>query len=798
MRKIPIYSHPAAGWPALVASTRKLMDYKAFLRGSISILHSNQPNGGFDCPGCAWPDHKSHKSLDVCETGIKVIASETMRRRADAAFFAKHSVKELQGWSGYELEHSGRLSEPLYYDAGQDRYVAISWQAAYERIAETLKSLASPDEALFYTSGRVTNEPAFMYQLFVRCFGTNNLPDCSNMCHEPTSVMLGKQLGVGKATVVLEDFEQAKLIMLFGQNPATNHPRMLEMLAHAHKQGCKIISINPMREQGLSKFRNPQKPTHMAAGQSDEMVDEVIQIQIGGDTALLTGLAKWLTKNGKIDNDFIEQHTSGYEALDTWLRQQSWTEVERGCGISKAEIIKLAKLVADSPATICTWGMGITQHVQGEDNVAMITNLLLLMGMIGVDGAGASPVRGHSNVQGDRTMGIHERPKQSLLDSLERVFKRSMPQEDGLDVIAGAKALMQGKLKAFISMGGNYAVAAPDKSAIQTALTTTELNVFIGTKLNETMLYPGKNNLILPCIGRTERLVTAKGEQFATIEDSMCQIVATRGRIEPISDDLKSEAQIVADMATHVLDPDSSIPWQTMSSDFDIIRNYIAQAIEGFENFNDRIRENKRGFHLYHPARHRVWNTDSGKAQFEVPQYPITYVAAQMAETTSSYHSHAKNNNAKSDHSKNNEPAIHPSDSDHNQTQSAEQKVWQLTSVRSHDQFNTMIFGHQDRYRQTNRRDVLFMHPDEIKRLGWQKGDSVMVSRQDSQDEQRTLGPLILTEMDIAANAVATYYPECNDLIDLDSHAPDSRTPAYKSVTVVLQRVTENTLAASA
>lgn len=312
------------------------------------------------------------------------------------------------------------------------------------------------------------------------------------------------------------------------------------------------------------------------------------------------------------------------------------------------------------------------------------------------------------------------------------------------------------------------------------------------------MLYPGKNNLILPCISRTERLVTAKGEQFATIEDSMCQIVPTRGRIEPISDDLKSEAQIVADMATHVLGADSSIPWQTMSSDFDIIRNYIAQAIEGFENFNDRIRENERGFHLYHPARHRVWNTDSGKAQFEVPQYPITYVAAQMAETTSSYHSHAKNNNAKSDHSKNNEPAIHPSNSDHNPTQSAEQKVWQLTSVRSHDQFNTMIFGHQDRYRQTNRRDVLFMHPDEIKRLGWQKGDSVMVSRQDSQDEQRTLGPLILTEMDIAANAVATYYPECNDLIDLDTHAPDSRTPSYKSVTVVLQRVTENTLAASA
>lgn len=769
MRKIPVYMHPAAGWPALIASTRKLMDYKAFLRGSISVLHSNQPKDGFDCPGCAWPDHKSHKAIDVCENGIKVIASETMNRRADAAFFANNTVTALQGWSGYELEHSGRLSEPLYYDAAQDRYLPIPWQAAYEVIAEQLKQLDSPDEALFYTSGRVTNEPAFMFQLFVRCFGTNNLPDCSNMCHEPTSVMLGKQLGIGKATVILEDFEQAKLILLFGQNPATNHPRMLEMLAHAHKQGCRIISINPMREQGLGKFRNPQKPSHMAAGQSDEMVDEVIQIQIGGDAALLTGMAKWLTKNGKMNNDFIEQHTSGYDALDAWLRQQSWPDVELGCGISKAEIIVLAKLVAESPATICTWGMGITQHVQGEDNVAMITNLLLLMGMIGIDGAGASPVRGHSNVQGDRTMGIHERPKQSLLDSLERVFKQPMPQEDGLDVIAGAKALMTGDIKAFISMGGNYAVAAPDKSAIQAALTTTELNVFVATKLNETMLYPGKNNIILPCIGRTERLITAKGEQFATIEDSMCQVVATRGHLKPISDTLKSEAQIVADMATHVLGSESSIPWQAMSTDFDIIRNYIAQAIEGFENFNQRIRAAERGFHLYHAARHRVWNTESGKAQFEVPQYPITYVAAQMAQTTSNYQKNPVDNQSI------------------DIRQPAEQKVWQLTSVRSHDQFNTMIFGFKDRYRQTDRRDVLFMHPDEISRLGWQKGDQIIVSRQDSQNTKRTLGPLILTEMDIAANAVATYYPECNDLLDLDSHAPDSRTPSYKSVTVVLQ-----------
>ncbi|MCG3878775.1 FdhF/YdeP family oxidoreductase [Psychrobacter sp. Ps6] len=766
MRKIPIYSHPAAGWPALISSTQKLMDYQTFLRGGLSVFKSNQPQGGFDCPGCAWPDHKSHKSIDVCENGIKVIASETMTHKADADFFARHTVTELQEWSGYELEHSGRLSEPMYYDAAQDRYVPIPWEAAYSLIAEQLRQLGSPDEALFYTSGRVTNEPAFLYQLFVRCFGTNNLPDCSNMCHEPTSVMLSKQLGIGKATVMLEDFEQAKLILMFGQNPATNHPRMLEMLAHAHEQGCRIISINPMREQGLSKFRNPQKPTHMAAGQSDDMVDDVIQIQIGGDAALLTGIAKWLIENDKINHYFITTHTSGFKPLKQWLTAQTWEDITLGCGIPQTDIINLAKLVADSPATICTWGMGITQHVQGDDNVAMITNLLLLMGMIGIDGAGASPVRGHSNVQGDRTMGIHERPSKSLLDSLERVFERPMPQEHGYDVVTGAKALIAGQLKVFMGMGGNYAVAAPDTSAIEQALTTTQLNIFVGTKLNETMLYPGANNLILPCLGRTERIVTTKGEQFATIEDSMCQIVPTQGKLKPVSDTLKSEAQIVADIAVHVLGADSSIPWLAMSEDFDLIRDYIAQAINGFEDFNQRIRHSERGFHLYHAARHRVWNTESGKAQFEVPQYPITYVAAQMADAQGI--------------------------DDENTTQNVTQKVWQLTSVRSHDQFNTMIFGFRDRYRQTNRRDVLFMHPDEISRLGWQKGDHIMVARQrakDSSGQPRILGPLILTEMDIASNAVAAYYPECNDLFDLDTHAPDSHIPAYKSTTVTLERV---------
>ena len=772
MRKIPVYNHPAAGWSALIDSSRVLMDYKAFLRGSRSVLGSNQPEWGFDCPGCAWPDHKTHKAIDVCETGIKVLASETMDVCADAEFFSKHSVTELQNWSGYELEHAGRLAQPMQYDASQDKYVPIAWETAFKRIAEKLQDLDSPDEALFYTSGRVTNEPAFMYQLFVRLFGTNNLPDCSNMCHEPTSVMLAKQLGVGKASVVLEDFEQAKLILMFGQNPAPNHPRMLEMLAHAHQQGCRIISINPMREQGLRKFRNPQKVSHMVAGSSDDMVDEIIQIQIGGDAALLTGLAKWLIENDKLNQDFIAEHTSGFEQFSRWVSEQSWTDIEKGCGIKQADIINLARLVADSPATICTWGMGITQHVQGEDNVAMITNLLLLMGMIGIEGAGASPVRGHSNVQGDRTMGIHERPAQSLLDSLQSFFKRPMPQQPGYDVVKGAKAMQQGKIKAFMAMGGNYSVAAPDSQAIQQALTNNELNVFVATKLNETMLHPGENNIILPCLSRTERLVTSKGNQFATIEDSICQIVKTQGRLNPISDSLKSEAQIVAGIATELFGEDSRLDWQAMSEDYDLVRDYIAQTIEGFENFNVRIRDNKRGFHLYHPARHRQWHTESGKAQFEVPQYPITYVAQEMQ--------------SKSDAMK----SVNKQQAEH-KASGSNQAIWQFTSVRSHDQFNTTIFGHEDRYRQTKRRDVLFMHPDEMSRMGWQENDKIVVMRKDSQGKTRKLGPLVLTKMDIASNAVAGYYPECNNLMDLDSHAPTSHIPSYKSVTVELQRIEE-------
>ncbi|WP_296403329.1 FdhF/YdeP family oxidoreductase [Psychrobacter sp.] len=763
MRKIPVYNHPAAGWSALIQSSRVLMDYKAFLRGSRSVFSSNQPNGGFDCPGCAWPDHNSYKAIDVCETGIKVLASETTLRQADAKFFAQHSVTELQSYDGHKLELAGRLTEPLYYDALQDRYIPISWEKAFSKIAKQLHKLSSPHEAMFYTSGRVTNEPAFLYQLFVRLFGTNNLPDCSNMCHEPTSVMLGKQLGVGKATVVLEDFEKANLILMFGQNPATNHPRMLEMLAYCHDQGCRIISINPMREQGLSRFRNPQKVTHMVAGGSAPMVDEVVQIQIGGDVALLTGLAKWLIENDKLDTDFINEHTSGFEALRAWIQAQIWEDIERGCGIKQSQIIELATLVAESSATICTWGMGITQHTQGDDNVAMITNLLLLMGMIGVEGAGASPVRGHSNVQGDRTMGIHERPAKTLLDSLQSVFQHPMPQEHGYDVVSGAKAMMQGKIKAFVSMGGNYSVAAPDSKAIQQAFTHNELNVFVATKLNETMLYPGQNNLILPCLSRTEQYITSKGEQFATIEDSMCQIVRTQGSLKPISDDLKSEAQIVAGIAKAYFGNQSKIDWDKMAEDYDLTRDYIAQAISGFENFNYRIRQNKRGFHLYHAARHRQWKTDSGKAQFEVPKHPITYVVDEMN----------KANNA--DLTK-----LQPEQ---------KQKIWQLTSVRSHDQFNTTIFGYEDRYRQTDRRDILFMHPDEMKRMNLKVGDKVMISRKDAEGNIRNLGPLILSEMDIAANAVATYYPECNDLMDLDSHSTESLTPSYKSVTVLLEKV---------
>ena len=753
MRLIPVYNHPAAGWPALGTSFRNLVHQQTLIRGPMALMRSNQPSYGFDCPGCAWPDHDGYKAVDICENGIKVVASETTSRRADAAFFARHPVAELRGWTGAELETAGRLVNPLHYDAAQDRWVEVSWEAALDDIAATIKAL-TPEQCAFYTSGRTSNEAAFIYQFMVRLLGTNNMPDCSNLCHEPTSVMLAKQIGIGKSTVKPEDFESAQLIILFGQNPASNHPRMLETLATASKRGCHIVAVNPLREQGLRAFANPQKPQDMLLGHATPMVSEFFQVRVGGDCAFIAGLCKWLLAHGQPDGDFIKQHTSGFEAFQIWLDGVSWDAIERKSGISQEEIIALAQWYDQSPATICTWGMGITQHVAGEDNVAMITNLLLLKGNIGKPGAGASPIRGHSNVQGDRTMGIHHKPTAEFVAGLEPLVNQTLPHEEGIDVVQAAEAIINGKLEALIGLGGNFAAAIPEPAQVQAAMSGLKLTVQIGIKLNETMLYPGQKGYILPCLGRTERDQQRSGAQRVSVEDSMCQVTPSQGHLNPASEQLRSEVDILCELAHRLFGPVGSMDWLALRDDYELIRERIAQSIKGFDNFNARLTESRRGFYLGNAARDRQFNTDTGKAQFVVPLQPWQAPAT-----------------------------VNPQAGNQLVVQQPDMAIWEFTSIRSHDQFNTTIHGTHDRYRDVNRRDVLFVHPDSMAAHGLTAGQAVMVQRVDARASH---GPLVLQPFDIAGQCVAAYYPECNGLFSLREHAPESGTPSFKSLQVRL------------
>lgn len=742
MRRIPVYNHPAAGWPALGSSLRKLVFQRDVMRGSLALSRSNQPQYGFDCPGCAWPDHKTYKPIDICENGIKAVASETTQRRADAAFFAQHPVRELRLWQPQALEEAGRLVSPMRYDAKQDRWVNVEWNDALDDIANQLKRI-QPNRASFYTSGRTSNEAAFIYQMMVRLYGTNNLPDCSNMCHEPTSVVLEKQIGIGKSTVRVEDFEHAKLILMFGQNPASNHPRMLETLAYAHKQGCRIVAINPVREAGLKRFANPQKPQDMLLGHASEVVSNYIQVKIGGDCALLTGLCKWLVQEQAIDQSFIAHYTSHFDQFCNWLDQQQWQDIEQQSGIKQDQIAQLARWYSESTATICTWGMGITQHTAGEDNVAMITNLLLLQGNIGKRGAGTSPIRGHSNVQGDRTMGIHHDPKPELMDGLQKLVEKPLPRDKGLDVVKTAQAIIEGKIDALIGLGGNFATAIPQPDTVRQAMAKLKLSVQIGTKLNETMLYPAQTAYLLPCLGRTEADQKRTGRQRVTIEDSMCQITPSQGHLQPASSALRSEVDILCELAYRLVGKQPSLDWLSLKEDYSQIRDCIARSISGFEDFNTQLAQRPRGFYLDNPARRRRFKTDSQKAQFICPQQSIRCHADSTTQSNL--------------------------------------MTWQLTSLRSHDQFNTTVYGVQDRYRATTRRDVLFMHPDAIQANGWQVGQAVMVERTDQQAQH---GPLILQPLDLAQQCIAVYYPECNGLFRLDEHAPESGTPTYKSLAV--------------
>ncbi|WP_419321077.1 FdhF/YdeP family oxidoreductase [Caulobacter sp. ErkDOM-E] len=745
--KIPgvrAYDSPAGGWGALKAVAGALSDQETVIEGGRTLLSANQPEG-FDCPGCAWPDPKHTSSFEFCENGAKAVAWEATSKRASPEAFERHTVSELLTWSDHAIEDLGRLTEPMAYDAASDRYLAIGWDEAFARTGAALRALDHPDQAEFYASGRASNEAAFLYQLLGRRFGTNNFPDCSNMCHEPTSVGLPDSIGMGKGSVTLEDFDHADLILCFGHNPGTNHPRMMGTLREASKRGAAILAFNPLRERSLEKFASPQDAMEMATLSSTPIASAYYQLTIGGDALAVQGMMKAVLALQAVDRDFISEHTAGFEALVEALDVLTWEEIEAGSGLSRAQIEEAAGVYARSKATILCYGMGLTQHRDSSGTVQQLVNLLLLKGNIGRPGAGICPLRGHSNVQGARTVGVAEKPGAALLDSLRDVFDFEPPREHGHTVVEAIEAMERGEATVFLGLGGNFAVAAPDPIRTFAAMRRLDFAVHIATKPNRTHLLVGQESLLLPCLGRTEIDIQASGRQAVTVEDSMSMVHASRGLNPPASEQLKSEPAIVAGIARAVLGQDDAVDWSGLVADYDRIRDLIARVFPGaFDNYNERIRV-PGGFRLPVPPSDRVWKTASGKANF-------------MA--------HA------------------PKAGDPRQ---GDPDVMILTTLRSHDQYNTTIYGLDDRYRGVfGRRDVVFANPDDIAARGLSSGDRIDLAAAFDAGGQRVVRGFTLVARDIPRGCLAAYYPETNILVDLDDRDTRSGTPAYKSVPVRL------------
>ncbi len=742
------YQQPAGGWGALRSSMRSLREQGILAEGTALLLKSNQAEG-FDCPGCAWPDPDAHSTFEFCENGVKAVAAEATSKRVTAEFFAKHSVSWLAEQSDYALEEFGRLTEPMIYDAASDHYQPVSWEQAFAKIAEHLQQLESPHQAIFYTSGRTSNEAAFLYQLFVREFGTNNLPDCSNMCHEPTSLGMPESIGIGKGTVTLEDFEYADTLLLFGHNPGTNHPRMLGTLREAAKRGCRILVFNPLRERGMERFVNPQDPGEMLTNHGTQIATRYYQPRIGGDYAIALGIARYVLEQGTLDQAFIDEHTEGVASLREIALGTPWAAIETESGLSHADFMEIGKIYDSGAAAIITWGMGITQHKHAVATIQMLVNVLLLKGNMGKPGAGACPIRGHSNVQGDRTMGIWERPAADFLDRLGKEFAFDPPRDPGYDVVASIAALAEGRAKVFFGMGGNFANATPDTQLVHDALRRCALTVHVTTKLNRSHVVHGKNALILPCLGRTEIDIQNAMPQGVTVEDSMSMVHISQGIRAPASKYLKSECAIIAELATASL-PHSKTPWRELVEDYDRIRDRISRVVSGFEDFNARVHR-PRGFHLDLPPRSRRWLTPSGKAQF---------IARELQAITEDRFAP--------------ESAV---------------PVFNLMTIRSHDQYNTTIYGYEDRYRGVSgARNICFMHPDDITELGFQENDRVDIISHWT-DGERIARNFQLLSYDIPRSCVAGYYPELNVLVPLSSHADGANTPTSKSIRVTFRAV---------
>jgi len=753
-QKIEFYKSPAGGWGALKSVSKALLAQDIPLKGAKTLLSANQPDG-FDCPGCAWPDRNHASTFEFCENGVKAVAAEATARRVTREFFAQHTVTALADRSDFYLEDQGRLTEPMVYDAGTDKYVPIGWDDAFALVARHLNALPDPNQAMFYTSGRASNEAAFLYQLFVREYGTNNFPDCSNMCHEPSGSAMRPQIGVGKGTVTLDDFERADAIFIFGQNPGTNHPRMLGELRAASKRGAKIVSLNPLRERGLERFADPQDKLEMATMGSTPISTHYFQLRVGGDFSFVKGMMKHVVEQEDaghpvLDHAFIAQHTLGIEALLDDLRAESWPLLEQESGLSEAQMRSAADVYLNAKSVIACWGMGITQHAHSVATIQMITNLLMLRGNLGRPGAGVCPVRGHSNVQGDRTMGIWEKPPAAFLDRLGKVFDFEPPREPGVDVVESIKLMLSGTGRVFFALGGNFAAATPDTYETWKGLRQCDLTVHVTTKLNRSHIVHGREALILPCLGRTEIDVQAAGAQGVTVEDSMSMVHISVGINPPASEQLLSEPAIVARLAAATLGARSKTPWLWLIEDYARIRDKIEAVFDDFKGFNERIKV-PGGFRLRNTAGEREWITESKKAQFYTHAVPLD---------TPVHRAHERQ---------------------------LDSVVFTLFTTRSHDQYNTTIYGNDDRYRGVfGQRRVVFIHAADIKRLGMKDGDWVDLRTAWSDGVERRADRFKLVAYDIPRGCLAAYYPETNPLVPLSSTAVIAGTPTSKSIPVML------------
>jgi len=745
-------SPSAAGLKALAVTLEYAQKNTGIVR-ALHVLSSANQKSGFDCPGCAWPDPESRTLAEFCENGAKAILDESTRKRVTAEFFAQHSIEDLKGKSERWLNEQGRITEPMILRPGKAHYEPLSYSAAFSVISRALLSFA-PEQVAFYTSGRASNEAAFLLSLLTRKYGTNNLPDCSNLCHESSGVALKESLGIGKGTVRLSDFTKAGLIFVIGQNPGSNHPRMLTSLRDAKRNGATIVSINPLIETGLRKFAHPQEPAALLQG-GEDISDQFVRVRVNGDQALFRGINKALLALEPncptcIDRTFIKKYTEGIDGVEEKIRATPWEQITKESGVPQEEIEGLARLSSQSKGTICCWAMGLTQHQNAVAAIQEVTNYLLLTGNMGRAGAGACPVRGHSNVQGDRTMGIACTLPEPYVKNLDSELKIKAPTTPGLDTVATILAMANKKIRALLSLGGNFLSASPDTEFTEIALAECDLTVQISTKLNRSHLITGKTAIILPCLGRTEIDQTSQGKQFVTVENSMGIVHSSQGNLKPAHRDLKGEPTIIAELGAALFLSDSeagALPWNALAQNYDAVRDLIERVVPGFDSFNKRVRQ-PGGFELPNGPRQRHFTTVSGKAQFI--RSSLSRIEVEKGELL-------------------------------------------LMTVRSHDQFNTTVYTDNDRYRGVHgTRKVLLMNARDLKARGLASGDPLTVTSHhtasDGQKDKRTLHGLVALSYDVPAGSAVAYFPEANPLIFLESFAARSRTPSSKSIRITVSR----------